>query len=648
MENTKQNKRPSLTVLLEGEYLTRQKENEIKLFENIKSDISIIISEQLKKRSKTEFELTAMEKKFNYLKNITTELETLIKQEKCELKNERDLIKNYFEYTTTNLDYIFIKYESIISDLSNRKDNMKLTLKEINTNDLLEFKQCYEKITEECNKLHIMKTNIIDIKNKICDLINEFEIFINNIEIKKKESVDIKKNYEILLTNIDEYKKEFDEIKNKCNFQMNEKKQSSINLNIIEEQIASLKKEIDTLCIDKKKVTDDLNNIKENNNNVLQKLFECNDELQKKCEQLAVNLSDSENELLHIQNKKKELKICLDELESKLNNINETCTSKKKEDEEILAIIKNLSNELITNRNILIEIEKEYFHFDQQFKILKSSNEKSINDYTEMETEINEINKLISKYTNNIEIKKKEITEVKEMKKENDKTKVELLNSIENSEKILVDRKNLFFKVSKLLNFISMSNDDYLQLKKEGNEEETNKMLLKCKELEEKFTKLSNELEMKEKKSDKLITDVDNCNNKIQKQQEEIKLMEQEQSNLDKKVQTILNDKEKCKKKIIQIEKNGEVKVKETTEMLKNKYQQLSDTLASHVKTKHVEHNNILKQGEKEKLELNYQLYKTEIVSNKEKEKEKKMQQLAEKEKELKIYQKKYSSLKTI
>lgn len=63
---------------------------------------------------------------------------------------------------------------------------------------------------------------------------------------------------------------------------------------------------------------------------------------------------------------------------------------------------------------------------------------------------------------------------------------------------------------------------------------------------------------------------------------------------------------------------------------------------------KQQQHNNFLKQGEKEKLECDLQLFISEIKNQIEKDKEEKKNIIIQKERELQIYQKRYSSLKVV
>lgn len=69
---------------------------EIKMFENIKSDMSLIISEQLRKRSRTTFKLKNIEKKYIYLKDICDLLNKSLLEGENILKKDKELINAYF------------------------------------------------------------------------------------------------------------------------------------------------------------------------------------------------------------------------------------------------------------------------------------------------------------------------------------------------------------------------------------------------------------------------------------------------------------------------------------------------------------------------------------------------------------------------
>ncbi|VTZ71332.1 conserved Plasmodium protein, unknown function [Plasmodium chabaudi chabaudi] len=642
--------RERLGVLLDERYKNREKENEIKLFENIKTDISIIISEQLKKRSKSEFELTTIEKKYVYLKYMTEELEKIIKSEDNELKNEEEVIKNYFEYTSTNLDYIFIKYKSIVTDLSEQNNNMKLKLKEVKENEINEFRKCYELIKEKTEKLKEVKNSIIDIKNKLCGLKKEYEYLIKHIKIKSEEKENIEKNYKELLKNIEYYKKEFENIKECCNLKMSEKKETSINLNIVEKDIQDINNEIDKLLINKKKVSSELANLEEDNNTILKKLFDFNSNLNEKNNKLSDEICEIGNKINELKNKKEINENNYTQLELKLKELTKICENKKREDEEISQIVKEVSETLINNINIFKEKDIESASYQNEYKTIKENNLDKINRSNLLNKKIEQGDISISSCKSNIEKLKAELINIDQIKEENEKKKSELLSLIEISEKLLQEERNNFFKISKFFNLISLLNEEYIKLKNKQNDKCCDSSIIKkYKELEENLSTLCKEINEKKNLIDNVIQ---NDINTIKKTFEnfEINLIssKEKKKNIQDKLEALLNDYKTYEKELDTNDMNYENKIKEISSDLDIKYEQLTETLASHLKTKHIEHNKFLKQGEKEKLEFNFQLYKSEVILQLEKEKEEKKNKIEEIRKELKGYQQKYASLKKV
>ncbi|CRG97132.1 conserved Plasmodium protein, unknown function [Plasmodium gallinaceum] len=648
MENSVKRSRESFINLLEKGYSSRQKENEIKLFENIKTDISVIISEQLKKRSKTEFELTTIEKKFIYLKNIYDELEKLLKRQSIELKNEEELISNYFDYTTTNLDYIFIKYESVINDLLKTNNDMKSKLKNIKEQELIEFQNSYESIKEKTNNLKNIKDNIISIKNTILILDKEKGNIIKEIEIKNKEKIAIEKNYQDLLIKIDEFRKEFESIKEKCNYQMNEKKKSSSNLNIIEDKIKDVNNIIQNLMSDNKKIISELNNLEENNRSILINLLECNTDLNEKCDYLYEELNTLENEISDMQIKKELLEKNYKNLEVKLKDITEICEEKKKEDEIATKFVKSKSDELIKNKNKMKEKEKEYSCLNDKYNFIQMENSQLQESYCSIEKKLQKIHSDINDYISIIQMQKEKFIEMGEIKEKNEKKKIEILSDIERSEKLLQEEKNFFFKISKFLNLINLSNEECIRIKNERNNEKEDTYKQNYEELNESFNNICNEVKEKNNISKHIKSEIDNYTKNIQKYEIEISSLNEEKKKIEESSKNLIEVKDKNLKEIENRKENSEKKIKETEEMLKQRYEELKETLACQFKNKHIEHNNFLKQGEKEKLECNFQLFKSEIISSLEKAKEEKKKQIIEKDKELKIYQQRYNSLKAM
>ncbi|CXJ29606.1 conserved Plasmodium protein, unknown function [Plasmodium berghei] len=650
MERHGKRTRASLGVLLDERYKNREKENEIKLFENIKTDISIIISEQLKKRSKSEFELTTIEKKYIYLKYMTEELEKIIKSEDNELKNEEEIIKNYFEYTSTNLDYIFIKYKSIVTDLSEQNNNMKLKLKEVKENEINEFRECYEIIKKKNEKLKEYKNSIIDIKNKLCDLKKEYEYLIKDIKIKSEEKDNIEKNYKELLRNIEHYKKEFENIKECCNLKMSEKKETSINLNIIEKDINDINNEIDKLLVEKKKITNELSDLEEDNNNILKKLFDFNSNLNEKNNKLSEEICEIENKINEVKNKKEMNEYNYAQVELKLKEVTKICENKKKEDEEISEIVKEASEAIISNINIFKEKEKESVNCQNEYNIIKENNLDKINRCNLLNKKIEHGDISINNCKCNIEKLKTELINIDEIKEKNEKKKCELLSLIEISEKLLQDEKNNFFKISKFFNLISASNDEYIKLQNKKNDKYCdNSVIKKYKELENNLKTLCKEINEKKNLIDHVIqNDINNIKNTIENFEINLTSSKEENQNINDKLEILLNDYKSYEKELDANDTNYENKIKEISSDLDIKYEKLTETLASHLKTKHIEHNKFLKQGEKEKLEFNFQLYKSEVILQLEKEKEEKKKKIEEIRKELRVHQQKYASLKKV
>lgn len=93
---------------------------------------------------------------------------------------------------------------------------------------------------------------------------------------------------------------------------------------------------------------------------------------------------------------------------------------------------------------------------------------------------------------------------------------------------------------------------------------------------------------------------------------------------------------------------NEDIIIKKTKNQLELKYEELKNKMHTQKIEKQQQHNNFLKQGEKEKLECDLQLFISEIKNQIEKDKEEKKNIIIQKERELQIYQKRYSSLKVV
>ncbi|GAW83868.1 hypothetical protein, conserved [Plasmodium gonderi] len=650
MEKTSKRSRvSSFTNLLDKQYNNRQKETEIKLFENIKTDISIIISEQLKKRSKTEFELNAIKKKFIYLKCISEELERMIKDGKRELKMEEELIKNYFEYTTTNLGYVFIKYENIISDLSDQNGHMKMKLKNIKENELTEFECAYQLLVEKTNKLSVTKENILKMQTCVKNLKKEYEHVQAEIEIKKEEKCIVEKKYKELLFKIEEYKKEFEMIKEKCNSQMNEKKQSSIELSVIEEKVTQVGKEIQTLSSEKKRKSDDLQNLKEENENILNNIYQHNSNINDKCDLLVAEMNELESELTLLGEDKNTLNENYTNLEKALVDVSQKCECSKKENEEESLLIKELSNDLIKKKNNLKEKEDEFSKLNEQCNEVKNKNVQLVDVYSNVKKKIEVVNASINECRNVFEALKMELVNLECAKLQNEKTKEEISNCMDNSEKILVHQKNFFFKLSKMFQLINLSNEQLTNLQQElENGTNYNCLIRTCEKLDTYIKKLSTSISEKNEMNNFLQQDIENTLKSVTATDKEIIVLENEQKDLQNRLQIVtqkVNTLEEEMKK--QVTNSGE-KMKEASDVLVREYEELVESVACQIKIKHVEHNNFIKQGEMEKLEFDFQIFRSELISTLEQECEQKRKQIAEKEMQLKEYQERYSLLKGV
>ncbi|ANQ10800.1 Uncharacterized protein PCOAH_00051600 [Plasmodium coatneyi] len=649
MEKTTKRSRESLTMLLDTRYNNRQKEKEIKLFENIKTDISIIISEQLKKRSKTEFELNNIKKKFSYLKCMSEELERQIKEGNKELKVEEELIKNYFEYTTTNLSYVFIKYENIISDLSDQNGYMNVKLKNIKENELTEFDRAYDLLVEKTGQLTTTKENILTMQKGVESLKKEYERVQEEIEIKREEKNQVENKYKELLSSIEEYKKEFDMIKEKCNSQMNEKKQSSIDLNKIEEQIEEMQKEISTLSNERKIKNDELQSLKDEHDIILNDLYRCNSHINDKCDLLSEQIKELENEVTAMEVEKNELSQSYNELEVGLTNVSNSCEESKRENEQESLLIKELSDQLIRKKTNLKQTQEEFSHISDQCNAAKNENAKLQENYDHVNRRMEAVDISINQCRAALQGHETELEHLEKVKLENEKRKEEILNLMENSEKLLLEQKDFFFKLSKLLQLVNLSNEQLASLKRETeNGPDNNDVQKTYKELKTHLTKLSTGLYEKNEMHNSLQKEIDDTAKRVTEQEEEITTLQNEQTDLQHRLEVITQEVGTLHLEVTKQEGTSEAKIKETKDALTQKYDQLVESISSQIKNKQDEHNNFVKQGELEKLEFDFQLFNSELTATLEQECERKRQQIAEKDTQLKAYQERYTSLKGI
>ncbi|EUD64635.1 hypothetical protein C922_04981 [Plasmodium inui San Antonio 1] len=649
MEKTTKRPRGSLTHLLDTRYNNKQKEKEIKLFENIKTDISIIISEQLKKRSKTEFELNNIEKKFSYLKCMSEDLERLIKEGNRELKVEEELIKNYFDYTTTNLSYVFIKYENIISDLSDQNGNMNVKLKNIKENELTNFDRAYELLVEKTGQLTTTKENIISMQKGVQSLKKEYEHVQAEIEIKREEKNQVELKYKELISRIEEYKKEFEMIKEKCNSQMNEKKQSSIDLNKIEEQMEEMQKEISNLSNERKIKKDELQSLKDENEIILNDLYRINSDINDKCDLLSAQINELENEVTAMEVEKNELSESYKQLEVGLTNVSQSCEESKRENEQESLLIKELSDELIRKKSNLKQTQEQFSQISDQCNAVKKKNAELRDSYDNVHRRIEALALSITQCRATLQGHETELVHLENVKLENEKTKEEILNGMENSEKLLLEQKDFFFKLSKLLQLVNLSNEQLVNLKRETEEgPDINDVHRIYEELKEHLTKLSSDLYEKEEMQKSLQKEMDDSANRVSEREEEIKSLTNEQADLHHRLEMVTKKVGTLHLELVKQETTSEAKINETKDLLTQKYDQLVESIASQIKNKQDEHNNFVKQGEMEKLDFDFQLFRSELTATLEQECERKRRQIAEKDAQLKAYQERYTSLKGI
>ncbi|CAA9991301.1 conserved Plasmodium protein, unknown function [Plasmodium knowlesi strain H] len=649
MEKTTKRSRGSVTMLLDSRYNNKQKEKEIKLFENIKTDISLIISEQLKKRSKTEFELNNIKKKFSYLKCMSEELERQIKEGSRELKMDEELIKNYFEYTTTNLSYVFIKYENIINDLSDQNGYMNVKLKSIKENELSDFERAYELLLERTVQLSATKENIISMKKGVESLKKEYDRVQADIEINGEEKNQVENKYKELLSRIEEYKKEFEMIKEKCNSQMNEKKQSSIDLNKIEEQIEEMQKEISNLSNERNIRNDELQSLRDQHDIILNDLYRCNSHMNDKCELLSEQINQLENEVNAMEVEKNGLNESYNQLEIGLTNVSNSCEESKRENEKESLLIKELSDELIKKKTNLKQTQEEISQISDQCSMIKNEYTKLQENYDDVHRRMEALGISMNQCRATLQGHEIELEHLANVKLENEKRKEEILHLMENSEKLLLEQKNFFFKLSKLLQLVNLSNEQLANLKRETEDgPDNNDVKRTYDELKTRLTKLSTDLYEKNEIQNSLQKEIDDIAKRVTEGEEEITTLENEQADLQNRLEMVTREVDTLNLEVMKQDGTWEAKIKETKCVLTQKYDQLVESIASQIKNKQNEHNSFVKQGELEKLEFDFQLFHSELTATLEQECERKRRQIAEKDAQLKAYQERYTSLKGI
>ncbi|SOV16816.1 conserved Plasmodium protein, unknown function [Plasmodium gaboni] len=627
---------------------------EIKMFENIKSDMSLIISQQLKKRSRTTFKLKNIEKKYIYLKDICELLNKSLIEGENILRKDKELISDYFEYTTSNLYYIFIKYENIISDMSEMNKNMKLKLKKIKDEEIINFKVCYEKLKNSMNILKNKKSHIILLKEDLNFLNDEYDNIKKIMEEKKSEDINLtlEKEYNELLIEFEKNKKELEEIKEKCNYQVKEKKKTCVNLNMIEESILEINEIIKKLNKENNIVNENFEILNNENDEIIKKIIEDNNKIKENCHVLNKELESLENDINDYNIKKKDLLNEYENLENRLKNISLVCNEKKREEENYSNIIKNKSEILINNKKILKEKEKEYELLNDDFLRCKEEYIKLEKVYENNENKLEDTKKLINDYTCMCEEKKLCLLNIEKRKENNEIEKIQILDLIQNDEKELNDQKNIFFKLSKILNLIHLIYEQYDEIQNEkcNMKKNENVYIKKYEQLlinyEHVKTQVQNKKEMLDNKKEEIkkVEDILNIYHiEIISYNDKKEVMNKNEKELNEK-------KNKCIKKLKDEETNNneDIIIKKTKNELELKYEELKNNLETQKMEKQQQHNNFLKQGEKEKLECDLQLFISEIKNQIEKDKEEKKKIIIEKERELQIYQQRYSSLKVV
>lgn len=646
MENPSKRNRDVFLKNLESNYVSRQKENELDLFENIKSDISAIFTEQLRKRSKAEFELSNIEKKFLYLKRLYEGTQKLLKKEQVDVRNETDLIRHYFEYTTTNLDYAFIKYESIIGNLTKTNEEIKKEVQYVKEKELQEFKDGYAALKEQITLLQHLRIDVIEKKNSIKDLEEEYISVVQLTEEKSAEHKLVEQQYTQLVQEQEDFMKQFMKIKEECTNQMNVKKASASEIKELESRIEDLEDSMQQLLEQKKTVTTELKTIQEQKETVLGKLVHSNKELETQCDQLTKEIELIEKETSIMIQKIESMKKHCEKLENQLKNIINTCENKKKEDLELNSILKEKTNDFMKSKMNLKEMEDHMSIFQNEYGLLQTENQQSEQTIGSLHQNIITLETKIKECTERIDAQKQEMIDLKEKQKSNEKERLELENTIFCLEQTLQEQKSFYFQVSKYVNMIVMCNEEYQKLKNQNMYEQNDSYTKSYEELEKTLENLFHENKEKEETHLQVIKEVGQIEKRIQDNEEDTLSISTEHNKLKEALETIKETIKSSVKKLEEMKKIVEQKIKEAEEIHQIRYDKAQDYFKSEKKLKQQEHDSFLKKAEKEKLECAFHVFQSELKINKEKQIKELKNKLIEVKNELKINEETYNKLK--
>lgn len=646
MGNPCKRNRDDFLKILEKNYVPRQKENELNLFENIKSDISAIFSEQLRKRSKAEFELSNIEKKFVYLKSLYEETQKLLKKERVDLKNETDLISNYFEYTTTNLDYAFIKYESIIGNLTKANEDMKIEVQHVKEKELKEFKEAYDMLNEQIIILKSLKEDIIEKKNAIKDLEAEYTEVLQKTNEKIVEEKLVEKQYKEMVKEKEEYLEKFQKIKEECTNQMNVKKESVIEIKELENTIKELENSIQQLLEQKKIVVTELKTVEDKKEIILGGLISTNNELNTQCDNLSKEIGFLETETSAMLKKIELMEKNCEELERKLKKIIELCENKKKEDMEINNVLQERTNDFTKSKINLKEMEEKLNILQNEYNLLQGNNQRSEQSISSLQNNLTDIEHKIKECKEKIQSQKQEMIDLKEKQKNNEKEKIELENGIFQLEQTLQQQKSFYFKISKYVNLIIMCNEEYQKIKDQTVDEQKDSYLKSYEEFEKTLENLLQENKEKEAIQLEVSEEHKELQKKISDNEEEINSINIENNKLKELLEDIKETIQCYVKEIEQMKKNSKQKIKETEEMQQIRLEKVQEHLKNEKKAKQQEHDSFLMKAEKEKLDCAFQVFQSELKTHMEKELEELKTKLLKANNELKINEETYNKLK--
>lgn len=641
----KRNREECLKIL-EKNYINRQKENELNLFENIKSDISAIFTEQLKKRSKAEFELSNVEKKFVYLKKIYEETLDLLKKEELELKNEAKRIRNYFEYTTSNLDYAFIKYESIISSLSKCNEDLKKEVQNVKEKELKEFKEGYDLLKEQMEILKDLKRDIIEKKNAIKNLEIEYTDALEKTEEKSKEHVIIETKYKKMVQTNEECIAKFNKIKEECLNQMNIKKETTIEVKELRNTIKNLEDSIEKLLEDKMIVGTELKTVESEKETILLELMNINNELNIQCDKVSKEIELLEVEITSMLLKIDSMRNNSEELEKTLKSTIEICEKKKIEDLELNNALQEKTEDFIKCKNNLKEMEIKMGLFQNEYKVVHGENEQTEKIIVSLQQNLTNIEHKIKECKEKIQLKKQEMIDLKQKQKNNEKEKIELENIIFQLEQMVQQQKNFYFEISKYVNLIIICSEEYKKIKDQTNNEQNDLDLKNQEELEKTLENLLNENKENEELHFQTSEEHKALQKKITDNEDEINCINIENSKLKEVSEDMKETIQSYVKEIEQMRKSSQQKIKETEEIHQIRLEKVQEYLQTEKRAKQQEHDSFLMKAEKEKLECAFHVFQSELKIQMEKEIEELKIKLIKVNNELKINEETYNKLK--